>query len=84
MQSELRLLCPTGGCASVDDYASCNLARVPAGALVGRAELQGSALGDAIQSAFEEAGKWSTPPHCMQLSPRVSLPAWLLVLCMHA
>ena len=56
-QADLRLLCPSGGCASVDDYTTCNLAKVPARALMGNAELQGSAQGDAIQSALVAAGK---------------------------
>lgn len=50
-------MCPGGGCAAVDDYTSCTLARVPAGALVGPGELQGSQLGKAIQQAFEAAAK---------------------------
>jgi hypothetical protein len=29
-QGDLRLLCPTGGCKPVNQYLSCNVARVPA------------------------------------------------------
>ena len=29
-QAGLRLLCPAGGCAPLEDFESCNIARVPA------------------------------------------------------
>ena len=56
LQSDMRLMCPDGGCATVDKFSSCNLAKVPAGALVGPPELQGSQLGNDIKAAIVNAG----------------------------
>lgn len=53
----MRLVCPSGGCARVEEFETCHLAKVPSGALVGPGELQGSERGRAIQAAFEAAGK---------------------------
>ena len=60
MQADLRLLCPNGGCAPVDDYSRCNFARVPSGALMAPGDLQGSDRGKSIQSALEKAAGNST------------------------
>lgn len=55
-QADLQLLCPTGGCKSVDEYATCNFAKVPAHAIVGPRLYQTSSLGAAIKAALVNAG----------------------------
>lgn len=55
LQGDLRLVCPSGGCVSVEDYASCTLGRIPARALVGTAEMHSSQMGAAIQAALTQA-----------------------------
>ena len=50
-----RLLCPNGGCAAVDDFASCNLARVPSHAVIASSELASGPLGPAIAEALVAA-----------------------------
>lgn len=52
-KDDLALLCPNGGCASVEDYANCNLGRVPAHAIV--ADARNPNL-DAIKDALVAAG----------------------------
>lgn len=57
LQDDFRLLCPNGGCKSVDEYNSCNFGRVPSHAIVGTRGLQGTALGDAIKTALLNASR---------------------------
>lgn len=54
-KSALRLLCPNGGCQAVENFAQCNLARVPSHAIVGAAALQTSELGRNIKAALSKA-----------------------------
>ena len=53
-KDDYRLLCRTGGCNSVDDYESCNLAKVPSHAVVASST---NALRTEIQSALVTAAK---------------------------
>lgn len=50
-KSDLRLICPEGGCAELDDYESCNFARVPSHMIAAQRELPA----ESIQNAFMDA-----------------------------
>lgn len=56
IKNDFRLLCPNGGCETVDNFANCNLARVPSHAIVGSSALQSSDLGKSIKAALTNAG----------------------------
>jgi melanoma-associated antigen p97 len=56
-KGDYRLLCRTGGCKSVDDYESCNLAKVPSHAVVGTTAFANSVQGNAIKVALVTAAK---------------------------
>lgn len=60
LQDQLRLVCPSGGCASVEDFSKCTLGRVPSGALVVPADMFGSQLGSAIQNALVQKSQNAT------------------------
>jgi hypothetical protein len=47
LQDRLRLLCPAGGCAPVDQPDACNLGKVSAHAVVGTADFKASPAGAA-------------------------------------
>lgn len=51
-KDDLRLLCPDGGCAAVDDYEGCNINAVPAHAVL---MAGGSPYAHAVKKALEEA-----------------------------
>ncbi|KAI8467189.1 MAG: hypothetical protein J3K34DRAFT_523936 [Monoraphidium minutum] len=55
--AELRLLCPAGGCATIDMFDSCNIARVPAYAFVSTPAFRASAAGRAVAAALAAAGE---------------------------
>ena len=55
-QADLRLLCPTGGCQPLDQYEACNLAKSPARAVMVRADVKSSAVGQAVQQALVAGG----------------------------
>lgn len=55
-RSDVRLLCPQGGCATVDQYARCNFAAVPARAVVVRPDTDTSRLEDALDFLIESDG----------------------------
>ena len=50
-----RLLCKNGGCAAVDDFAACNLAKVPSHAVIASSATASSPLGKAIAEALVAA-----------------------------
>lgn len=52
----LRLVCPAGGCAPVADFKRCNLAAIPAQAIVGAVTLQRTEVGAAVKAALVAAG----------------------------
>ncbi|KAL4859021.1 putative N-acetyl-gamma-glutamyl-phosphate reductase [Chlorella vulgaris] len=54
--ADMMLLCPNGGCAAIGDYESCNLAKVPARAVMSRAGMRSSTEGKAIAAALESGG----------------------------
>lgn len=53
--SDLRLLCPAGGCAAINMYDSCNLARVPAYAFMTTPAFRSSEAGKAVAAALAAA-----------------------------
>ena len=57
--ADLRLLCPAGGCATVDMYDSCNLARVPAYAYVGTPAFRASEVGACMGPRRGRDGGWA-------------------------
>jgi len=52
-KASLRLVCPEGGCAEVEDYKNCNFARVPSHMIAGSSDLPS----ESIQNAFMETQK---------------------------
>lgn len=55
-RDDVRLLCPQGGCATVDQYARCNFAAIPARAVVVRPENNTQRLEDALDFLIESDG----------------------------
>eukprot|EP00899_Mesostigma_viride_P014739 jgi/Mesvir1/23266/Mv12880-RA.1 len=58
-KSELRLLCPTGGCVTVDNYAGCFIARAAAHALVARPGWESTGTGDNFIGSLLQAAQQS-------------------------
>jgi len=50
-KEDLRLICPEGGCAELDDFENCNFARVPSHMIAAQQDLPA----ESIQSAFTDA-----------------------------
>lgn len=57
MQADLRLVCPSGGCAPVDQFERCHVAKSPARAVFSRADMQGSDMGKAVKAALLAGGE---------------------------
>ena len=56
-KEQMRLLCPDGGCAAIEDYQNCNLGRVPAHAIFASSQnSEISALKDALVLAGNSPG----------------------------
>ncbi|KAI7836214.1 hypothetical protein COHA_009895 [Chlorella ohadii] len=55
-KDDLRLLCPSGGCATVDQYERCNIAKSPARAVFSRKDMQNSDMGKAVKDALVAGG----------------------------
>lgn len=55
-KDDLRLVCPNGGCDTVENWRSCNLAAIPSQAFVGNVELLRSEDGKNIKQALVDAG----------------------------
>jgi hypothetical protein len=51
------LLCPLGGCKSIDDWEACNMAAIPAQAFVGTVDVQRTDVGAAVKAALVKAGQ---------------------------
>jgi hypothetical protein len=62
LQDGLRLLCPAGGCAPINQPDACNLGKVSAHAVVGTAAFKSSPAGAAaiqqLVAAGRPAGMW--------------------------
>jgi hypothetical protein len=59
-QADLRLLCPAGGCAPVDQFESCNIARAPAYAVMAPAALRSGAVGQVVQVVVFPFYTWTS------------------------
>jgi melanoma-associated antigen p97 len=77
VQDDFRLLCPNGGCETVDNFATCNLARVPSHGIVGSSALQTSALGKSIKTALVNAANTS-PSFVTALTEISGIPNFVL------
>lgn len=75
--ADLRLLCPAGGCAAVDSYESCSLARAPAYALVGTPAFRASQVGSGAGEHGENACVRAEPRHALRRRVRQMLPLHL-------
>jgi hypothetical protein len=60
-QADLRILCPAGGCAPIDQSETCNMGMVAAHAVVGLAQVKTSAAGRAAVTQMVAAGRRGSP-----------------------
>lgn len=56
-KADLALICPTGGCKSVDEFLDCHISRAPAYSVMTTAAFRNSTAGKAVQAALVLAGQ---------------------------
>ncbi|KAL4428192.1 hypothetical protein ABPG75_002281 [Micractinium tetrahymenae] len=59
-KADMRLLCPAGGCKTLDEFETCHVGKAPAYAVMTRADVKGAALGESMQTALQAAGANAT------------------------